>query len=70
MKYGKRIRNVFFAHNGFRFDYRFLYEELYARLGFFNIVGDIGSTKSIKGKGLTFYDTALFFPFKLEILAK
>lgn len=44
-KYSGRVRNVFFAHNGFRFDYRFLYEELFKRLGFFSMVGDVSSTK-------------------------
>lgn len=48
MRY-KELKNVFVAHNGFKFDFRFLYERLYARLGDFKMIGTIQQTKKIEG---------------------
>ena len=65
----KKLKNYIFAHNGFKFDYRFLYEQIYSRLGDMVIVGDVQATKAFYGQGLYFYDTALFFPQSLARLA-
>lgn len=66
----KKIENYIFAHNGFRFDYRFLYEKIYARVGDMVLIGDVQQTKAFVGQGLNFYDTALFFPQALGSLAE
>lgn len=68
--YSKKVHNVFVAHNGFNFDFRFLYEELFAHLGHFEIVGDIQQTKSMNGRGIQFLDTALMLTGTLSSLAK
>ena len=43
----KLIQNYIFAHNGFGFDFRFLYNELYKAIPEFKLIGDINQTKTI-----------------------
>jgi hypothetical protein len=62
--------NYIFAHNGFGFDYKFMYEELHSCMREFKMVGDICQTKSMQGNGLYFYDFSLIYREKLSVLAK
>lgn len=68
----KRVKpkNLFVAHNGYKFDYRFLYETLYQTVGDFQMIGSINATKAIEGHGLQFIDTALIIPGTLASIAK
>ena len=58
------------AHNGFGFDFRFMYEELHSYMREFKIVGDINQTKSLSGNGLFFFDFSLIYREKLSNLAR
>lgn len=66
----KTFHNTFFAHNGFAFDYRFLYEELHKVMHEFKIVGDLSQTKYIEGNSVRFYDFFLIQRAGLGDLAK
>lgn len=66
----KRLNNYIFAHNGFGFDYKFMYEELHSTMREFSIVGDITQTKQLRGNGLFFFDFSLIYKEKLKDLAK
>lgn len=66
----KKFLNMFVAHNGCRFDFKFLYEALYAMIGDFNMVGSLQQTKAVIGQGLLFIDTSLIIPGSLASIAK
>lgn len=65
-----RVHNYIFAHNGFGFDFRFMYEDLHSYMREFKIIGDINQTKQLSGNGLFFYDFSLIYREKLSSLAK
>ena len=61
---------MFLAHNGAKFDYKFIYESLYSSLGDMKLVGSMEQTKACIGQGLIFIDTALVVPGTLASLGK
>lgn len=72
-RYEKRVPkvyNTFFAHNGFKFDFRFLYQELYSRMGDFQVVGCMTAMKQVRGQGICLMDTSLVIPGSLKDIAE
>lgn len=64
------LYNYIIAHNGFGFDYRYMYEKLLERSREFKMIGDVTNTKCLMGAGLYLYDFSLIYKEKLSVLAK
>lgn len=65
-----KIQNILWAHNGFGFDWLYLFEPLTKELDGFKIIGDTSHTKCFKGCGLALYDFKYIYAEKLSSLAK
>jgi hypothetical protein len=65
-----RIDNYLWAHNGFGFDWLYLFEPITKELGGFKLIGEPGKTKCFKGNGIALYDFKLIYAERLDSLAK
>lgn len=61
-----KITNYIFAHNGMKFDIRFIIDKIFSLLGGPTILGDMNTLKAFKVKGITFLDTCLVIPQPLK----
>lgn len=65
-----RLYNYIFAHNGFGFDFRFMYNQLHQHCSEFIMVGDMTNTKMLQGGGIFLLDYAQIYKEKLDTLAR
>lgn len=61
--------NVFVAHNGARFDNRFLIQRM-SRIADVDFTGTIKDTKKLTFKNLQFYDSCLLLPGSLAKICR
>lgn len=68
-QYLREYQNYFFAHNGARFDFRFLIDKL-SKFCEIEITGTKSQMKKMKFKNVHFVDSFLLLPFSLKKLCK
>lgn len=65
-----KIKNYIFAHNGMKFDMRFIMDKIFTLLGVPKMTGNMNNLKSCTVKGITFLDTYLVINKSLSEIAK
>lgn len=61
-----KYETTLFAHNGMKFDMRFIIDKVFTLLGGPTILGDMNTLKACKVKGITFLDTYLVISQSLD----
>lgn len=67
--YVRDYQNIFVAHNGVRFDFRFLIDK-FSRVANINMIGSIEKMKQLRYKNLSFVDFYMLLPFSLAAVCR
>lgn len=65
-----KVNNYLWAHNGFGFDWLYLFEPITKEMAGFKLIGDANKTKCFQGNGISLFDFKLIYNDTLRNIAE